>query len=160
MNSDITVGADLRVTCSRDELAQKLAVVARAVSARSSVQILSGIQLRGVAGRLELSATDMELSLRTGVEAEVDGEGAVVIPGRLVVELARLLPADEVTLDLRAEENVLNVVSGSAEYRIRTYSVEDFPRLLAGQPDWHDQVPEVFVSTDNQTRTQWVDQLQ
>jgi DNA polymerase III subunit beta len=129
MNSDITVGADLRVSCSREDLAHKLGVVARAVSTRSSVQILSGIHLRGSGDRLELSATDMELSLRTGVEAQVDGEGAVVVPGRLVVELARLLPADEVTLELRPEESVLNVTSGSSEYRLRTYSVEDFPRL-------------------------------
>jgi DNA polymerase-3 subunit beta len=43
--------------------------------------------------------------------------------------MARLLPADDVTLELRAEESVLNITSGSAEYRLRTYSVEDFPRL-------------------------------
>jgi DNA polymerase-3 subunit beta len=129
MNSDITVGTGLRVTCSRAELAEKLAVVARAVSTRSSVQILSGVQLLASVGRVELLATDMELSLRTGIEAQVDGEGAVVVPGRLIVELTRLLPAEEVTLELAPEESVLTVTSGSAEYRVRTYSVDDFPRL-------------------------------
>ena len=129
MNSDITVGTGLRLTCSRAELAEKLGVVARAVSTRSSVQILSGVQLLAGAGRVELLATDMELSLRTGVEAQVDGEGAVVVPGRLIVELTRLLPAEEVALKLAPEESVLTVTSGSAEYRVRTYSVDDFPRL-------------------------------
>jgi DNA polymerase III sliding clamp (beta) subunit (PCNA family) len=38
----------------------------------------------------------MELSLRAAVDAEVEGEGSVVVPGRLLVDLARLLPDSEV----------------------------------------------------------------
>ena len=129
MNSDITVGTELRVSCSREELSELVALVGRAVSARSSVQILSGIMLRGGAGQLELAATDMELSLRTTVTADVEGDGAVVVPGRLMMELARLLPASEVVLTHHAEESVLHVTSGAAEYRLRTYAAEDFPRL-------------------------------
>src|SRR6266508_3801417 len=86
MTSNITVGTELRVNCSREELGEKLGLVNRAVSSRSSVQILSGIMLRGSEGQLELSATDMELSLRTGLAAGVEGDGAVVVPGRLLVE--------------------------------------------------------------------------
>jgi DNA polymerase III subunit beta len=129
MTSNITVGTELRVNCPREELGEKLGLVNRAVSSRSSVQILSGIMLRGGEGQLELSATDMELSLRTGLAAGVEGDGAVVVPGRLLVELVRLLPAGEVTLEHQVEESALHVVSGSAEYRLRTYAVEDFPRL-------------------------------
>src|SRR6266542_2294194 len=62
MTSNITVGTELRVNCSREELGEKLGLVNRAVSTRSSVQILSGIMLRGGEGQLEVSATDMELS--------------------------------------------------------------------------------------------------
>src|SRR5438046_1204546 len=129
MTSDTTVGTELRVQCSRDELGEKRALVSRAGSARSSVQILPGILPRGGNGQLELSATDMELSLRTRLTAGVEGDGAVVVPGRLLVELVRLLPAGEVALEHRAEESALHVASGSAEYRLRTYAVEDFPRL-------------------------------
>src|SRR5206468_9985556 len=78
---------------------------------------------------LHLAATDMELSLRTSLEAQVQGDGAVVVPGRLLVELARLLPEREVLLEQLQEENMLRVQCGSAEYRLRTYAVEDFPRL-------------------------------
>jgi len=46
-----------------------------------------------------------------------------------LVELVRLLPEAEVVLEHKAEEPVLHVTSGSAEYRLRTYAVEDFPRL-------------------------------
>jgi DNA polymerase III subunit beta len=128
-NTETVIGSGLKIVCSREELAQKLAIVGRGVSTRTAVQILSGVLLRAAGGRLELAATDMELSLRTTVDAQVDGEGAVVVPGRLLVDLSRLLPESEVTIEFREEENVLRVTCGPAEYRLNTYGAEDFPRL-------------------------------
>ena len=63
-----------------------------------------GVLLHGGDGRLQLAATDMELSLRLSVEAQVEGHGAVVAPGRLLVDLARLLPEGEVVLEHRPEQ--------------------------------------------------------
>jgi DNA polymerase III subunit beta len=128
-NTMVGTGTGMKIVCSRDELAQKLGVVARAVSTRVSVQILSGVLLRVENGRLHLAATDMELSLRSSLEAQVEGEGAVVVPGRLLVDLVRLLPADEVTIEHRAEEGVVHLTCGASSSTLHTYSAEDFPRL-------------------------------
>src|SRR5439155_27125264 len=125
----IMIGTGMKLTCSREDFVSGLGVVSRAVSTRSSVQILAGVLLQAVEGELRLAATDMELSLRTSLDARIDGEGSVVVPGRLLVDLARLLPDSDVQLEYRAEENVLGVVSGTASYRLNTYSAEDFPRL-------------------------------
>jgi DNA polymerase III subunit beta len=122
-------GTGMRITCSRDELVARLGVVSRAVSTRGTVQVLSGILLSAEDGGLSLAATDMELSLRTTLAAEVDGDGAVVVPGKLLVDLARLLPENEVTIEYRPEEGVAQIASGSASYRLNTYAAEDFPRL-------------------------------
>jgi len=119
----------MKIVCQRDALSQKLGVVSRAVSTRASVQILSGVLLRAEAGHLHLAATDMELSLRSSLEAQVEGEGAVVVPGRLLVELVRLLPESEVTIEHRADESVLHVTCGSSSATLHTYAAEDFPRL-------------------------------
>jgi|SRR5581483_1598368 len=127
--TEAIVGAGVRIVCSRDELAQRLAVVGRGVSARSTVQILSGILIQAASSRVTLAATDMELSLRTSLDARVEGEGAVVAPGRLLVDLSRLLPPGEVTIEQRPEEHVLRITCGPAEYRLHTYDAEDFPRL-------------------------------
>ncbi len=129
METDIMVGTGMKLTCSREEFVARLGVVSRAVSTRGSVQILAGVLLRATGGVLQLAATDMELSLRTSLDAEVEGEGSIVVPGRLLVDLARLLPDAEVQLEHRAEEGVLNVVCGTASYRLHTYNAEDFPRL-------------------------------
>src|SRR5213593_15393 len=103
METDIMVGTGMKLTCSRDEFVSRLGAVSRAVSTRSSVQILAGVLLEAVGGELRLAATDMELSLRTSLDAQVEGEGAVVVPGRLLVDLARLLPDTDVELEHRAE---------------------------------------------------------
>jgi DNA polymerase III subunit beta len=129
MESNTIVGTGMKIVCQRDELSQKLGVVARAVSTRASVQILSGVLLRAETGRLHLAATDMELSLRSSLEAQIEGEGAVVVPGRLLVDLVRLLPDSEVTIEHGADESVLHVTCGSSSATLHTYAAEDFPRL-------------------------------
>jgi DNA polymerase III subunit beta len=132
---DTVVATRMKVTCPREELAQKLGVVGRAVSSRTSVNILTGIMLRAEEGRLSLAATDMEISLRVTLDAQVEEEGSVVIPGRLLVDIVRLLPAGEVTLEHRAEEGIAHLVCGSATYGLHTYSPDDFPRLPEIAPD-------------------------
>src|SRR5918994_6475364 len=76
IDTEIVVGSGMKLTVSRDELAQKLGIVSRAVSTRSSVQVLLGVLLRAEASGLHLAATDMELSLRASLDAEVEDEGA------------------------------------------------------------------------------------
>src|SRR5881397_2184435 len=129
IESKTIVGTGMKIVTQRDDLAQKLGVVARAVSTRASVQILSGVLLRAEGGRLHLAATDMELSLRSSVDAQVEGEGSVVVPGRLLVDLVRLLPDNEVMIEYRAEESVVHVTSGPSTSTLHTYAADDFPRL-------------------------------
>lgn len=129
IETNTMVSTGMKVVVARDALSQKLGVVARAVSARASVQILSGVLLRAETGRLHLAATDMELSLRSSLDVQIEGEGAVVVPGRLLVDLVRLLPENEVTIEHRVDESVVHVRSGSSASTLHTYAAEDFPRL-------------------------------
>src|SRR5579859_4684088 len=113
--ADVPVGSSLRITCSKDALVGALGVVSRAVSTRTAVQ--------------RLSATDMELSLRATVEATLEGDGAIVLPGKTFADIARLLPAAEVEIEHRPAESVVHVTSGTASYTLHTFNPEDFPRL-------------------------------
>ena len=117
------------MTCSRDELAQKLAVVQRGVSTRAAMQILSGILLRSEGGQLHLAATDMDISLRASLPATVESEGSVVVPGKLLTDLVRQLPAAEVRIEHGAGDGMLLISSGASVSRMNTYAAEDFPRL-------------------------------
>jgi DNA polymerase-3 subunit beta len=93
------------------------------------------VLLRAGDGKVDLAATDMELSLRLSLDCRVEGEGAVVAPGRILVDLARLLPESEVVLEHKPERGVLEITCGPASYQLNTFSAEDFPKLPEVQPE-------------------------
>src|SRR5690349_4600487 len=119
----------MKITCSRDELLQKLQIVGRGVSPRSSVQILSGIMVRAESSEqpVELAATDMEISLRAPLVADVGEGGQTVLPGRLVLDITRRLPAQPVSV--LQQNGMARLECGASEYKLNTYLAEDFPQL-------------------------------
>jgi DNA polymerase-3 subunit beta len=129
IETDTVVGSNIRVTVDRDGLAAGLQLVSRAASARGTVQVLGGVGIRATEGMLELEATDMELSLRTSVQPNVEGEGTLVVPAKLIGDIVRLLPAGEVTLAHKPEEGAATLESGSYSSRLNVFAAEDFPRL-------------------------------
>ena len=143
----MAVGSHLKLEVARDELVAKLGIVSRAVSTRGTVQVLSGILLSAEAGTITLAATDMELSLRTTLDARVEGEGAVVIPGKPFAELARLLPESDVTLEYKPEEGTVQIVSGSYNSRLHVFNAEDFPRLPTVDAQLHAIDREALLET-------------
>ncbi len=143
----MATGTGMKISVARDELVAKLGVVSRAVSTRGTVQVLSGILLRADGDVLTLAATDMELSLRTTLDAQVEGDGAVVIPGKPLVELARLLPETDVTIEYRPEEGTVQIVSGSYNSRLHVFNAEDFPRLPAVDAQLHAIDREALLET-------------
>src|SRR6476619_2861363 len=119
----------MKLSTRRDTLFTQLQTVTRAASTRSAVQALSGVLLQARGVSVELRATDMEIGLRVPLEGEVARDGAVVLPARLLVDVVRALPGDTVSLELRASEQDVEIVAGSATFHIRTLRLEDFPPL-------------------------------
>ena len=146
-SNDMAAGSHLKIEVARDELVAKLGIVSRAVSTRGTVQVLSGILLRAEGGTITLAATDMEVSLRTTLDAQVEGDGAVVIPGKPFAELARLLPESDATLEYKPEEGTVQIVSGSYSSRLHVFNAEDFPRLPAVDAQLHAIDREALLET-------------
>src|SRR3954452_2656004 len=119
----------MKFTISRDKFLQQLGIAVRGVSTRSAIQTLSGVLLRAGDGAVELQATDMELGVRVTVEASPDRDGAVVVPGRLFLDVVRALPKDEVSIEHRTTEQDVEVVSGPSRFHLRTLPLDDFPKL-------------------------------
>ena len=138
----------MKVSTSRNELFTELQTVTRAASTRSAVQALSGVQLQAKGGAIELRATDMEIGLRVPLEGEVVRDGAVVLPARLLVDVVRALPGDTVSLELRASEQDVEIVAGSATFHIRTLRLEDFPPFPEPEGDGKVEVPGAGVRRD------------
>ena len=112
-------------------LLAELQTVARVASTRSAVQALSGVQVVAAADSegVELRATDMEMGLRVHLPAAVQRPGEFVVPARLVLDIARSLPAQTTTLELRPTEQDVEIISGASTFHIRPLRSEDFPPL-------------------------------
>ena len=121
----------MKLTTKREELVSKLSIVSRAVSTRAATQALSGILLTAGEGKVTLTATDLDLGLRTDVEADVQGEGSVLLPGRLLAEVTRSLGDPTVEIETREAERDVEIRSGSSSFHLRVLPVEDFPKLPA-----------------------------
>jgi DNA polymerase-3 subunit beta len=119
----------LKLTVSRETLLARLGIAVRGVSTRSAIQTLSGVLLRANGGRVELQATDMDLGIRVGLDVGDGLEGTLVLPGRLLLDVVRSLPRDEVSLEYRSPQRDVEVVSGPAKFHLRTLPAEDFPNL-------------------------------
>lgn len=115
------------VTCDREQLLRHLQVVEKGTSKRSSIQVLAGIQLAAHDGELHLAATDMEMSVRTRVVAQVGTDGVVVAPGKKLLEIIRSLGGE--TVQLRLADGMLVIESDGARYEQNVFSADDFPQL-------------------------------
>src|SRR3954462_15495572 len=138
----------MKITTRRDALFGQLQTVSRAASTRSAVQALSGVQLLAGRDGIEVRATDMEIGVPVPLGGEVVRGGGGVLPGRLVVDVVRALPGDEVSLELRPSEQDVEIVGGSATFHIRTLRSEDFPPFPEPEDDGRVNVPgAAFVET-------------
>ncbi len=119
----------MKLTTKRDELVAKLSIISRAVSTRAATQSLSGILVTADEAGASLCATDLEMGLKTRVEADADGSGTVLLPGRLLAELARSLGDPTVEIELREAERDVEIRSGGSSFHLRVLPSEDFPKF-------------------------------
>ncbi|MCW2613747.1 MAG: polymerase subunit beta [Frankiales bacterium] len=123
---------ELRV--ERDALADAVVWTARSLPARPPMQVLLGLLLEvgpdesGATG-LEISGFDYEVSSRVRLPATADVPGRVLVPGRLLSDIVRSLPAQPV--DLRLEGTRVVLTCGPARFTLPTLPVEDYPALPA-----------------------------
>ena len=139
----------MKLSLSASELLNQLQTVTRVASTRSAVQALSGVMISAEGDSSpELRATDMEIGLSVPLKAETLRPGSAVLPARLLLDVARSLPAEQLTLELRSSEQDVELISGPATFHLRTLRAEDFPTLPTPSPDTRVALPlEAFVQT-------------
>ena len=119
----------MKISTDKNEFLRHLQTLARVASSRSAIQALSGVQLCATDAGVELRATDQDLALRIPLAAEVTRPGEIVLPARLLLDVVRQLPAASLSLELRPEQQDVELISGSAQFHLRTLRNEDFPPL-------------------------------
>ncbi len=96
----------------------------------------------------ELLATDMDIGLRVPLLAEVARPGVAVLPARLLLDVARSLPGERLTMEFRSAEQDVELICGATTFHLRTLRAEDFPTLPPPSPETRVSVPApAFVET-------------
>ncbi len=138
----------MKLSLPTAELLTQLQTVTRVASTRSAVQALSGVMLNATEEHAELLATDMEVGLRVSLQAEIVRPGQVVLPARLLLDVVRALPSPTVSLELRSEQQDVELLCGGASFHLRTLRAEDFPALPTATDETRMALPaEAFVQT-------------
>jgi DNA polymerase III subunit beta len=138
----------MKLSLSSADLLSQLQTTTRVASSRSAVQALSGVMIAATDTATELLATDMEMGLRVPLQADVLRPGSAVLPARLLLDVARSLPSETLTMELRAAEQDVELICGPTTFHLRTLRAEDFPSLPAPSPQTRVVLPaEAFVQT-------------
>jgi DNA polymerase-3 subunit beta len=118
----------MRFSVERDVFGEAVAWAARILPARPAIPVLAGLVVEAESdGGLTFSGFDYEVSGQTTVEASVEEPGRVLVPGRLLADIARSLPARPVEVTSTGGETV--VTCGSAEFGLLNMPLEDYPQL-------------------------------
>jgi DNA polymerase-3 subunit beta len=139
----------MKLSMTTADLLSELQTVTRVASTRSAVQALSGVMITADTDSApEIRASDMEIGLRVPLRAEVTRAGSVVLPARLLLDVARSLPAEQLSLELRAAQQDVELICGASTFHLRTLRAEDFPALPVPETNSRVLLPgEAFIAT-------------
>src|SRR5687767_7723717 len=117
----------MKVTCTQEALARGLGIVGRAVATRSPMPITSNVLITSDEGRLKLSATNLEITISCWIQAQIDEEGAITVPARLLSDFVNTLPNDRISLTLPPRSRQVKLACARNEATIGGLDADDFP---------------------------------
>ncbi len=126
----------MKFRCERDILVDALTTASRAVSSRgASLPILNGLRLTLRGDELELTGSDLDLTISTKVVVSGVSDGQMVIPAKLATDIVKALPAGAVEID--AESDTASIGCGRSEFSVHLMPAAEFPHVnqLNGSDD-------------------------
>lgn len=124
----------MKLSVNKDVLLEGLQKVQTVVSTRSTLPVLYNVYLKADKDRLWLTATDLEVTVRTSVEAKISRSGGTTLPAKRLFQIAKELPANDIELDVD-DKDATTIQAGSSYYRIFGISEDEFPPMPKFQGD-------------------------
>src|SRR5205809_837256 len=120
----------MEITVSKFELLRELSATQGVVERKTTIPILSNYLFEAGADRLSLTATDLDLSLRTSCNAKVKKEGSCTIPARKLHDYVKLLPDADITIKL-LDNHWVSIRCGRSNTKMVGMAKSNFPSLPA-----------------------------
>ena len=121
----------MKVTCLQENLARGLGIVGRAVALRSTLPITSNVLIATDHGRIKLAATNLDIALSCWIGGQIEEEGAITVPSRLLQDFVNSLPSDKIELTLSPRSRQLKLKCARNEATIGGLDADDFPPIPA-----------------------------
>jgi DNA polymerase III subunit beta len=121
-------GTAMEITVSKFDLLKELTATQGVVERKTTIPILSNFLFEAAGDKLTLTATDLDLSLRTSCVAKVKKEGSCTIPARKLYDYVKLLPDGDITIKL-LENHWVNIRSGRSNTKMVGMARSNFPSL-------------------------------
>src|ERR1700677_5058287 len=118
----------MEFSVKRSDLLDELNLTQGVVERKTTIPILSNLLVEAKGSRLTLTATDLELSIRTSCEAKVKKEGSGTIPAKKLLELVRLLPEGEIRFKL-LDNHWVEIVADRKKYKGGGMAKDNFPAI-------------------------------
>ena len=119
----------MKFTCSQQTMTKALNTVSKAVSNRTTLPVLKGILLEAKNdGKLVMSASDLEISIRKEIDAEIIEAGSTVVGSKLFSDIVRKLPNEEISVET-IDDGTVSVRTNSSEFTVVSFPVDEFPKI-------------------------------
>lgn len=119
---------EMEFSVKKYDLLEELELTQGVVERKTTIPILSNLLCETKGNRLTITATDLELSIRTSCEAKIKKEGAGTIPAKKLLDLVRLLPDGEIRFKL-LENHWVQITCDRKTYKLVGMSKDNFPAL-------------------------------
>ena len=119
----------MRLSCLQENLSRGLGFVASAVPTRTTYPVMQNVLISTDNARLKLSATNQEIAISTWIGAQIDEEGTVTVPARLLTEFTNSLPAERVDLRYTEQPVGMSVQCARFSAQINGAPASDFPPI-------------------------------
>ena len=117
----------MRLSCLQENLSRGLGIVGSAVAARTTYPVMQNVLITTDNARLKLAATNQEIAISTWIGAQIEEEGQVTIPARLLTEFVNSLPAERIDLDYTEQPVGISVQCARFSAQINGTPASDFP---------------------------------
>ena len=119
----------MQVSCLQQNLSRALAIVGRAVATRSNLPVLQNVKIATEDGMLVLTATNLDIAITTRVGAQVEKEGEITIPARLLSDFVNSLPDDRIEMESVAEPLSVSLNCQRFSANINGTDPDEFPPI-------------------------------
>jgi len=135
----------MEFSVKKNDLLRELNLTQGVVERKTTIPILSNLLCEAQDGRVTITATDLELSIRTSCEAKVKKDGAGTIPAKKLLELVRLLPDEEIKFKL-LDNHWVSITCDRKTYKMVGMAKDNFPALPT-QPPTMVKIPAALLAS-------------